>query len=114
MALRLFMAMGTDAPPRAMKDIDLDTPLVLAEASLIWREADGEVIVLDKRTWSYLALNESGAELFKAIAAGTTRGGLVEQLCRTYELDAQSALRDVDAFVSTMQERQLVRLGDGD
>jgi hypothetical protein len=29
------------------------------------------------------------------------------------DLDAQAALRDVDAFVSTMQERRLVRLGDG-
>jgi hypothetical protein len=51
-------------PLLTMKDTDLDT-LVLAEESLIWRCTDDEVVVLDKRTWSKLALNDSGAELFK-------------------------------------------------
>jgi hypothetical protein len=40
-----------------MTDTDLDMPLALADESLICRHADDEVIVLDKRTWSYLSLN---------------------------------------------------------
>jgi hypothetical protein len=51
-------------PLLTTKDTDLDT-LVLAEESLIWRRTDAEVVVRDKRTWSYPALNNSGAELFK-------------------------------------------------
>jgi hypothetical protein len=48
-----------------MKDAQRDTPLVLVEETVIWRQ--------------------------------------------TYELDAQTAMRDVDAFVKAMQERRLVR-----
>jgi len=94
-----------------MNDAQLETPLGLAKESLIWREVDGQVIVLDMGSSSYLAINDSGAELWKAIAAGATRLELVEHLCRTYELDEQTAMRDVDAFVSTMQAHELLRDG---
>ncbi len=48
-----------------MKDAQLDTPLVLAEETVIWPQI--------------------------------------------HELDAQTAMRDVDGFVNAMQERRLVR-----
>lgn len=87
----------------------LDERLGLAEESFMWREVDGQVIVLDQRTWSYLAINDSGAELWKAIAAGATRVELIQQLCQTYELDEQTATRDVDSFISMMQEHGMLR-----
>jgi hypothetical protein len=37
----LSLDRGKDAPPLTMKATDLDTPLVLAEESLIWRLGDG-------------------------------------------------------------------------
>ena len=92
-----------------MKDAHHDTPLALAEETVIWREVDDQVIVLDRRTWNYLTMNESGAGLWKAIAAGATRAELIEHLCQTYEVDEQTAGRDVDAFVSRMQGHKMLR-----
>jgi hypothetical protein len=96
-----------------MMDASLHTPLDLAEESLIWREVDGQVIVLDKRTWSYLSINDSGALLWREIAKGAKRAELVERLHETYGLDAQTASRDVEDFISMMQRHGLLRGGEG-
>lgn len=93
-------------------DAHLDT-LDLAQERLIWREVDGQVIVLDKRTWSYLSINDSGALLWREIAGGATRGELVARLHETYGLDGQTAARDVDAFISTLRAHRLLRGGEG-
>ncbi len=94
-------------------DARLHTPLDLAEENLIWREVDGQVIVLDKRTWSYLSINDSGACLWREIARGATQAELIARLQEAYELDEQRATRDVDAFVSMMQAHGMLCNGRG-
>ncbi len=42
------------------------------------------MIVLDRRTWTYLGINLSGALLWEEIAQGTTLPALVDRLCDTY------------------------------
>jgi Coenzyme PQQ synthesis protein D (PqqD) len=94
-------------------DTPLSKPLDLAEESLIWREVDGQVIVLDKRTWSYLSINDSGARLWREIARGASRAKLIACLQETYELDEQSASRDVEDFISMMQAHGMLCNGNG-
>lgn len=77
--------------------------LGLAEGSLMWREVEDEVIVLDKRTWTYMGINGSGALLWKKIAEGANPAVLVECLRETYAIDEQTAARDVDAFLAMMK-----------
>lgn len=89
-----------------------DAVLGLAEDSLMWREVEDEVIVLDKRTWTYMKINGSGAVLWKEIARGATSTGLVECLCETYEIDEQTASRDVDAFLSMVKTHGLLLGGE--
>jgi hypothetical protein len=88
-------------------------PLALASERLIWREVDDQVIVLDKRTWHYLSINDSGALLWRQIAEGATRAELVARLRDDCELDEQAAARDVQAFISMMQEHGLLLDGEG-
>lgn len=85
------------------------TPLALEEERLIWREVDDQVIVLDKRSWSYLSINDTGALLWKQIAAGATHAELVARLQGDYGLDEATAARDVETFVSKMAEHGLLR-----
>jgi Coenzyme PQQ synthesis protein D (PqqD) len=82
--------------------------LELANERLIWREVDDQVIVLDKRTWNYLSINDSGALLWRQIARGATHAELVARLRDDYELDEQAAARDVQAFISMMRKNGLL------
>jgi hypothetical protein len=85
--------------------------LVLDEDSLMWREVEDEVIVLDKRTWTYMGINGSGAVLWKEMAQGATAEQLVACLRATYGVGETEALRDVDAFVELLRGHRL--LADG-
>jgi Coenzyme PQQ synthesis protein D (PqqD) len=85
--------------------------LILAEESLLWREVEDEVIVLDKRTWNYMGINGSGALLWKEIARGASATDLVKRLCERYEIDEQTASADVNAFLGMLERHELLLSG---
>jgi hypothetical protein len=93
--------------------VQMSNALGLAEDSLMWREVEDEVIVLDKRTWTYMGINGSGAVLWKKIAEGANPTMLVECLCETYEIDEQTAARDVDTFLAMMKTHDFLLDGAG-
>ncbi|HMJ02838.1 MAG TPA: PqqD family protein [Conexibacter sp.] len=85
-----------------------DEGLALDEQRLMWREVEDEVIVLDKRTWTYMGINGSGAVLWKEIAGGASVAQLVECLRATYGIDEAAAARDAGAFVEMLREHGLL------
>lgn len=57
-----------------------------------------------------VALSETGALLYRKLAEGCSHGELVVALTAEYDVDAETAARDVDAFLKQMQElEQLTR-----
>jgi hypothetical protein len=89
-----------------------DATLKLDEGRLTWREVEGEVIVLDRRTWTYLGINPSGALLWKEIAQGTTLPALVDRLCDSYGSSREAASQDAHDFVSALRAHELVNVVD--
>ena len=67
----------------------------------IWRDADGEVLALDRELRSYFSTNTSGASLWKALADGASREQLVDLLV-TQGADAERAGADVDSFLAEL------------
>jgi hypothetical protein len=88
--------------------LDAGEPLVLAEESLTWREVDGEIVVLDRRSWMYMGVNGSGVLLWKQIIEGASRPRLVECLCNEYEIDEEVAQHDVEAFLEMLSSHDLL------
>ena len=70
------------------------------------------MIVLDRRTWTYLGINPSGALLWKEIAQGTTLPALVDRLCDTYGRSREEASQDADDFLSALRAHELVNVVD--
>lgn len=73
-----------------------------------WREVDGQVVVLDRTGSVYLAVNGSGVMLWPAVIEGATRADLVKILLDAYDVDPSRATADVDAFVGSLSERNLL------
>lgn len=82
--------------------------LKLRGEGLSWREVDDEIVGVDVRESTYVSANPSGKLLWKALAAGTTRQELVARLVETFEIDAERAGADVDAFVGQLREQGLL------
>jgi hypothetical protein len=86
----------------------MTTELRLRENDLAWRTVDDEMIAIDVRDSTYLTANDSGALLWSALAAGTTRDELTSNLVATYGIDADTAAADVERFLTDLRERGLL------
>ncbi len=82
--------------------------LTLRGDAVDWREVEGQVVVLDRAGSVYLAVNAAGAALWPAIVEGATRRQLVQILLNSFNVDRARAERDVDAFLTSLDERGLL------
>lgn len=81
---------------------------VVRSADVEWRQIDDEVVMLDARQGTYLALNGSAALLWTALAAGASREELAGVLVETYGIGTRQATEDADEFISSLAERGLL------
>ena len=80
----------------------------LVSDRLEWREIDGEIVVLDTEASKYLAGNRTAGALWPRLVAGATRDELIEALVARFDVDAETASRDLDAFLRSLEERGLI------
>jgi Coenzyme PQQ synthesis protein D (PqqD) len=78
-----------------------------------WQEIDGELIALEARASTYLAANEPGTLLWRALATGSTRSALAAKLVEHYGIEFDRALADTDAFIAQVAAHGLLETDDG-
>ena len=54
-------------------------------------------------------LNETGAFLWKALETGATKEDLLAKLTAEYDVDEDTAKKDIDAFVAKLEEAKLIK-----
>lgn len=82
--------------------------LKLRDNAVAWQQVEGETILLDVATSTYLGVNRSGSALWPALAEGATRDQLVGRICETYEVTEEQARDDVDDFLRMCRDRDLL------
>jgi hypothetical protein len=75
-----------------------------------WTDVDGEIVALDEEAAVYLAANQTGALLWRALADGATRESLADTLVRRYGIPLERAQADTDAFLGALRERALLEV----
>lgn len=76
--------------------------------ALEWREVENEIVALDLRTSTYLAVNRTGAAIWSDLAGGTTREQLVAKVGESFGVDREVAERDVAAFLDSLSQNDLL------
>jgi hypothetical protein len=80
----------------------------LREDDLTWREIDGDLVVLDLRTSTYLTANASATVLMKELAQERTDEELVQALVDSFQISEAQAAQGVDTFVGELDRRGLL------
>jgi len=75
---------------------------------VMWREIDGQVVILDLRSSTYLRSNGTGARLWERLQTECGRDDLIAVLVRSYQIGIDVASRDVDADLATLSEGDLL------
>lgn len=82
--------------------------LRLRDRDVAARGFSDEMVVLDLRTSTYLSTNAAGTVLWRCLEQGATRTELIAALLDEFDVDAERAAGDVDAFVSECRQRGLL------
>lgn len=78
------------------------------EGAAVWRELDGETVVLDLEHSTYLGLNATGTLLWPAMVDGASTERLVDLIVDRFGVGRQQASADVAAFVAECRRRRLI------
>lgn len=82
--------------------------LRLRADDMTWRSVESEIVVLDQRDSTYLAVNRTGSVLWPLLVEGATRAQLAAALVDRFGIDEARAATDVDAFVDFLAGRDLL------
>jgi hypothetical protein len=66
------------------------------------RRVGGEMVILAADDSSLFVLNEVGTLIWEAADGRTTIDGIADAVCREYDVDAETARRDVEEYVSAL------------
>jgi len=75
---------------------------------VVWRDVDGEIIVLEVESGMYLNLNRSACVLWKALDEPVSVMGLVDLLVKSFGVSEAQAATDVHAFLEDLDRRSLL------
>lgn len=79
---------------------------------ITWREIDGDLVILDLRSSTYMTTNASGAVLMKELTEERTDDELVQTLVDAYGITQDQAEADVRSFIQVLTDGGLLEVQD--
>ena len=104
--MRRFATPDDSAPWGSTRPVE--NPIKLRSDALEWREIEGELVALDLRSSTYLAVNRTGTTIWPGLVAGETRDELVGRLAQAFDIPRAAAEADIDAFLRELEEQDLL------
>lgn len=77
-------------------------------ATVLWRELDGEAVLLDPQAGCSYNLNQIGTLVWKMLDGTRTTSDIVSAICELYEVEPEQALQDVEQLLSEMGNNNLL------
>ena len=88
--------------------------VIVAAIGIESADLDGEAVLLDVNSGLYYGLTGVGATIIDLIKEPTTVRTLIEALMEEYDVDPDRVHRDVISFLRDMEDRQLIRILNGE
>ena len=86
-------------------------PSVRLSADVIFRELDGEAVLLDFASGRYFGLNAVATRVWTMLAAGSSVADAVSAVAAEFDAPREEVARDVDALVADLVSRGLLVVG---
>jgi len=77
-------------------------------SEVLFRELQGEAVLLDLRSQSYFGLDEVGTRIWQLLAEHGRREAALEALLLEFEVDRESLSRDIDEFLARLESAGLI------
>jgi len=77
--------------------------------NVLFQEVDGESVLLSLDKGCYYGLDELGTRIWKLIDRDLDSDRVVAAIVEEYEVEPEQARRDLDAFLSDLEQSGLIR-----
>lgn len=77
-----------------------------------WRDVDEEMIVLHLPTGKYYTFNNTGHLVWQQLAEGKDTAAIRSQIMNKYEVDEETANRDLATFINGLKEHNLITIDE--
>jgi hypothetical protein len=77
-------------------------------AKVLWRELDGEAVLLDPTAGCSYTLNKAGALIWQMLDGEHAPHDIAMAICESYEVEFEQALRDVERTLSELSNNNLL------
>jgi len=83
---------------------------VITRDDVLFRDLDGEMVLLDLRTGVYCSLDPVGTRIWLLTQEGRSLAGVVEAVVAEYDVGTEQCSADLLAFVASLREKGLVEV----
>lgn len=77
---------------------------------IIWREMDGETVLLNPMTGRYFGLNTVACSFWTRVDGAASLENIIDQLLEEYDVDRDTLKTDIDSLIASMLEYELIIL----
>jgi hypothetical protein len=82
--------------------------MLLRNTTVLWRELDGEAILLNPKEGCSYNLNHVGTLIWKMLDGEHTPNEIVKTICELYEVEYEQALQDVERLLDDLRDNNLL------
>ncbi len=82
--------------------------VVSKNQDVIWREVDGETVLLNPETGRYFGLNRVACSFWNKVDGKTSLEEIIDQLLLEYEVEREVLSQDIRELVAALTEYQLL------
>jgi Coenzyme PQQ synthesis protein D (PqqD) len=76
--------------------------------TILWRELDGEAVLLSPTAGCSYNLNQVGTLIWKLLDGKHTPNDISQAICEAYEVEEEQALSDVETIIADMRANDLL------
>jgi Coenzyme PQQ synthesis protein D (PqqD) len=82
--------------------------MVQRNAAILWRELDGEAVLLSPAAGSSYNLNPVGTFIWKLLDGKHSSTDIATVICQIYEVEHEQAFQDVEGIIAELRSNNLV------
>lgn len=82
----------------------------ILETDVVWRELDGEVVILNLATGNYYGLEGAANDMWRLLVEHGSTETVVDIMAREFDVDAERLSQDLDALVNDLVTRAIVHV----
>lgn len=76
--------------------------------TVLWRELDGEAVLLDPKVGCSYNLNHIGTFIWKMLDGNHSAEQIATSICESYEVEYEQALQDVEGIIAELVQHKLL------